>query len=67
MRLWLDFKDENGQDRRVEAAGELFTIGRHSANDLAVADSRLCASMSVSRTLTAIFTFPTPARVTARP
>lgn len=41
MPLWLKFKDENGDDQRVEVEGELFTVGRHSANDVTVIDSRL--------------------------
>ena len=39
--LWLNFKDENGDEQRVAVESELFTVGRHSANDLTVTDSRL--------------------------
>lgn len=39
--LWLKFKDEDGEERRVEIRGESFTIGRHSACDLTYSDSRL--------------------------
>ncbi len=39
--LWLKFKDEDGEERRVEVSGESFTIGRHSACDLTYSDSRL--------------------------
>ncbi len=40
-QLWLKFKDEKGDEQRVAVEGELFTVGRHSANDLTVTDSRL--------------------------
>ena len=40
-QLWLKFKDENGDEQRLAVEGELFTVGRHSANDLTVTDSRL--------------------------
>ncbi len=39
--LWLKFTDENGDEQRVAVEGEVFTVGRHSANDLTVTDSRL--------------------------
>ena len=41
MPLWLKFKDENGDEQRMAVEDELFTVGRHSANDLTVTDSRL--------------------------
>lgn len=41
MPLWLKFKDENGNEQRVGMERELFTVGRHSSNDLTVTDSRL--------------------------
>jgi hypothetical protein len=40
-QLWLKFKDENGDEQRNAVEIELFTVGRHSANDLTVSDSRL--------------------------
>ena len=40
-QLWLNFKDENGDEQRIAVEDELFTVGRHSANDLVVSDSRL--------------------------
>lgn len=40
-QLWLKFKDENGNEQRVAVEGELFTVGRHSSNNLTVTDSRL--------------------------
>ncbi len=40
-QLWLKFKDENSDEQRIAVEVELFTVGRHSANDLTVSDSRL--------------------------
>jgi hypothetical protein len=40
-KLWLKFKDETGEDKRVEVDRTPFTIGRHSGCDLTIADSRL--------------------------
>lgn len=39
--LLLTFKDENGAEKRVFVRQEFFVVGRHSANDLSVADGRL--------------------------
>lgn len=39
--LWLKFTDEDGTEHRVKAEGGVFTVGRHSANDLTISDSRL--------------------------
>lgn len=39
--LWLKFKDENDEERRVAMDGDAFTVGRHSACDLTYTDSRL--------------------------
>jgi pSer/pThr/pTyr-binding forkhead associated (FHA) protein len=39
--LWLNFRDNDGVDRRVRVDGSKFVIGRHSDCDLAIADSRL--------------------------
>lgn len=39
--LWLKFTDEDGTEHRVKAEGGVFTVGRHSANDLSISDSRL--------------------------
>ena len=41
MPLWLKYRDENGNEQRVGVERELFTVGRHSSNDLTVTDSRL--------------------------
>lgn len=41
LQLWLKFKDENGDGQRLTVEGESFTVGRHSENDLIIADSRL--------------------------
>lgn len=40
-QLWLKFKDENGDEQRIAGEDELFTVGRHSGNDLTVSDGRL--------------------------
>jgi pSer/pThr/pTyr-binding forkhead associated (FHA) protein len=39
--LLLTFTDENGANNQVFVNQEVFTVGRHSANDLSIADSRL--------------------------
>ena len=39
--LWLKYTDQNGEIRRVSAACELFTVGRHPENDLCISDHRL--------------------------
>jgi hypothetical protein len=39
--LWLKFRDEKGEDRRVLVEGEKFTIGRHSDNDLCIPNAKL--------------------------
>lgn len=39
--LWLIFKDQNGDDKRVSVDREVFTIGRHSESSLCIPDSRL--------------------------
>src|SRR4051794_39726439 len=39
--LWVKFRDENGEERRIQIKKPEFVIGRHSACDLSVADSRL--------------------------
>jgi FHA domain len=36
VELWLNFKDENGEPKRILVEQEKFTIGRTSENDLAV-------------------------------
>lgn len=41
MSLSLKYTDEYGEPRRVAVSGEIFTVGRHSANDLCVPDHRL--------------------------
>jgi len=41
LELWLKFKDPNGDERRIAVDKEKFAIGRHSENDLSVADGRL--------------------------
>jgi len=39
--LWLKFKDEKGEDRRVLVEGNKFVIGRHSENDLSIPNGKL--------------------------
>ena len=39
--LWLKFIDENGIETRRRVEGDVFTIGRHSENDLTIPDPRL--------------------------
>ncbi len=39
--LWLKFKDEKGEDRRVLVEGKKFVIGRHSENDLSIPNGKL--------------------------
>lgn len=39
--LWLNFRDPNGGDRRVEVVNARFVIGRHSECDLCVPDTHL--------------------------
>jgi hypothetical protein len=39
--LWLKYTDEKGEAKRVLVKGEKFVLGRHSENDLSVADSSL--------------------------
>lgn len=39
--LWLKFKDEKGEDRRVLVEGKKFVIGRHSENNLSIPNGKL--------------------------
>ncbi len=39
--LWLKFQKENGEIKRILVETEKFSIGRHSENDLSIADGRL--------------------------
>ncbi|HEX9959973.1 MAG TPA: FHA domain-containing protein, partial [Pyrinomonadaceae bacterium] len=39
--LWLNYTDETGETRRVLVEGERFVAGRHSENDLSIADGSL--------------------------
>ena len=39
--LWLKYRDENGDDRRVLVAGSAFVIGRHSGCDLYIPNGQL--------------------------
>lgn len=39
--LWLRYRDENGDDRRVLVAGREFVIGRHSGCDLYIPNGQL--------------------------
>lgn len=41
MALLLKYTDEYGDARRVSVAQEIFTVGRHSENDLCIPDNRL--------------------------
>lgn len=40
-RVWLKFEDENGEETRLEMERDRFMVGRHSACDLTITDSRL--------------------------
>ncbi|MEO8072835.1 MAG: FHA domain-containing protein [Acidobacteriota bacterium] len=39
--LWLKFQDDNGEIKRILVEPEKFTVGRHSENDLSVANGKL--------------------------
>ena len=39
--LWLNFTDETGETRRILVEGDKFVVGRHSENDLSIADASL--------------------------
>ncbi len=39
--LWLTYKDRNGSEQRIAVDKDKFAIGRHSENDLSIADGRL--------------------------
>ncbi|HEY8560311.1 MAG TPA: FHA domain-containing protein [Pyrinomonadaceae bacterium] len=39
--LWLKYRNEYGDERRVLVAGSKFVVGRHSSCDLSIANSRL--------------------------
>jgi len=39
--LWLKFRDENGEIKRVLVESEKFVVGRHSGNDLSIAHGKL--------------------------
>jgi pSer/pThr/pTyr-binding forkhead associated (FHA) protein len=39
--LWLKYTDDRGETKRVSVSDEIFTIGRHSENDLCIPDNRL--------------------------
>jgi hypothetical protein len=39
--LWLKYRDEYGEDRRVRVEGSNFTIGRHSGCSLAISNGKL--------------------------
>ncbi len=39
--LWLKFRDENGEDRRVLVGVNKFFIGRHSENELSISNGKL--------------------------
>ena len=41
VELWLTYKDSNGSEQRIAVDTEKFKIGRHSENDLSIADGRL--------------------------
>ncbi|HSK71456.1 MAG TPA: FHA domain-containing protein, partial [Pyrinomonadaceae bacterium] len=38
-QLWLKFTDENGEAKRILVEQEKFAVGRHSGNDLNIANS----------------------------
>lgn len=37
--LWLEFKDENGEAKRIQVEQDKFIIGRHSESDLSIPNS----------------------------
>lgn len=39
--LWLRYTDENGKEKRLPVKQEKFAIGRHSENDLSIANSAI--------------------------
>ena len=39
--LWLKFQDENGEIKRILVEPEKFTVGRHSGNNLSIANGKL--------------------------
>jgi hypothetical protein len=39
--LWLKYRTESGDAKRVQMSGEVFTIGRQSTADLSISDGRL--------------------------
>ncbi len=41
IELWLKFQDESGKIKRILVEPEKFTVGRHSENDLSVANGKL--------------------------
>ncbi|MGQ0540699.1 MAG: FHA domain-containing protein [Blastocatellia bacterium] len=41
IQLWLKFKDEKNEEVRKLVEGEKFIVGRHSASNLSIPDSRL--------------------------
>ena len=41
QKLWLNFTDKRGEIKRVAVNDEIYTIGRHSNNDLCIPDHRL--------------------------
>lgn len=41
QKLWLKFKNENGEETRLEIERDRFTVGRHSECDLTITDGRL--------------------------
>ena len=41
IELWLKFEDEKGETKRILVEPEKFAIGRHSDNDLSVANGKL--------------------------
>lgn len=41
IELFLEYKDENGEIKRVPVAGEKCVVGRHSESDICIPDGRL--------------------------
>jgi hypothetical protein len=39
--LWIKYKDENGEERRVAVGKDDFIVGRHSACDISIANGKL--------------------------
>ena len=53
--LWINFKNQQGEEQRVPVECDSFTIGRHSASGLCIVDSRLSREHAVIQKREAIY------------